>query len=195
MPARRPRPPRPAPEPPGPSQALEIAARYLATRPRTAWEVRRRLARTGASDEVIATTLERLGELGLVDDAAFGRWWSEQRDRHSPRGHRMLEAELRTKGVPASVIEALRGEEPERRPEDAALPGTEEERAAQALASHLRGRPVPADAKGLQRLGMYLMRRGFDPAVARAAIRAYAESAAGASDELVDEADWNRLTR
>ncbi len=54
------------------------------------------------------------------------------------------------------------------------LPGTEQERAAEALARHLRGRPVPTEAKALQRLGMYLVRRGFAPDTARAAIRGLA---------------------
>ena len=55
-------------------------------------------------------TLERLAELGYVDDAAFARWWGEQRDRHSPRGLRMIEAELRQRGVSREVIEAYRVE-------------------------------------------------------------------------------------
>jgi len=48
---------------------------------------------------------------------------------------------------------------------------TEEERAAAALERHLRGRPIPEDGRALQRLGMFLVRRGFDPATARAVIR------------------------
>lgn len=141
----------------------------------------RRLRRAGTADSEIAATLERLGELGYLDDAAFARWWGEQRDRHSPRGRRMIEAELREKGVPREVIEAYRHQhaDPERAPEDVALPGDEAARAREALAGHLRGRPVPDDARARQRLGMYLMRRGFDADIVRTTIR---EAAAGASD-------------
>jgi regulatory protein len=169
-------------EPPGPNQALEIAARFLATRPRTRWEVSRRLARAGATPEVVAATLDRLAQLGILDDAEFSRWWHEQRDRHSPRGRRMLEAELRAKGVPRDVIELLRDSEPERGPDDAALPATEGERATAALDGHLRGRPMPSDPKALQRLGMYLMRRGFDPATARTTIRTRVAAEGEATD-------------
>ena len=63
---------------------MEIAVGYLGTRPRTRWETERRLRRAGATDPVIAETLERLAELGFLDDAAFARWWGEQRDRHGP---------------------------------------------------------------------------------------------------------------
>ena len=47
-------------------------------------------------------------------------------------------------------------------------------RAEVALASHLRGRPFPADRRVVQRLGTFLMRRGFDPETVRATLRAAA---------------------
>lgn len=155
---------------------MEVAARFLATRPRTRWEVERRLRRARIEQQQIVACLDRLAELGYVDDAAFARWWGEQRDRHSPRGRRMIEAELRQRGVPRDVIEAYREEhaEPARSPEDVGLPGDETERAREALTKHLRGRPMPVDAKAMERVGMYLMRRGFDADVVRSTIRAAA---------------------
>jgi regulatory protein len=122
---------------------------------------------------LIASTLDRLAPLGLADDVAFARWWAEQRDRHSPRGRRLVEAELRQRGVPREVIEELRGTEiAEPAFADEQLPETEAERARIALDRHLRGRPLPDDRKALQRIGMFLMRRGFDPETVRSAIRA-----------------------
>ena len=164
------------------ASALEVAVRFLATRPRTRAEVERRLRRAGFAEAEVRAALERLAELGYVDDAAFARWWAEQRDRHSPRGRRMIEAELRQRGVRADLIEAFREEHaaPERGPQDEGLPGDERERAEQALARHLRDRPLPHDAKALQRIGMYLVRRGFEPDTARAVIRA---AAAGGDED------------
>lgn len=161
---------------------MEIAVHFLGTRPRTRWEVERRLRRAGASDDVIAATTARLGELGYVDDAAFARWWGEQRDRHAPRGLRMIEAELRQRGVPREVIEMYRSQHaaPERVPEDEGLPSDEASRAREALAGHLRGRPLPTDRKALQRIGMFLVRRGFDPETVRSTLR----DAADANDDL-----------
>lgn len=151
---------------------MEIAARFLATRPRTRWELERRLRTAGADEIVIEGTLERLGALGYADDVAFARWWAEQRDRHAPRGRRMVEAELRQRGVPREVLEQLRGGEMAEPALDAeGLPQNEDERADAALERHLRGRPLPDDRAALQRIGMYLVRRGFDPETARAAIR------------------------
>jgi regulatory protein len=152
---------------------MEIAARFLATRPRTRWELERRLRRGGATDAMIEATLGRLARLGYVDDVAFARWWAEQRDRHAPRGRRMVEAELRQRGVPPELIEALRGAELAEPAIDAeAIPGSEAERAAVALARHLKGRPIPDEARAVQRLGAFLMRRGFSPETVRATLRA-----------------------
>jgi len=152
---------------------MEIAVRFLGNRPRTRWELERRLRRAGVGDSVLEGTLARLAELGYVDDAAFARWWGEQRDRHAPRGRRMLEAELRQHGVPREVIEAHRAEHamPERAAEDEFLPGSEAERADEALARHLRGRLLPEEPGARQRIGMFLVRRGFDPDTVRGALR------------------------
>ncbi len=167
------------PSPPDAARALEIAVGFLGTRPRTRWELERRLRRAGADEVVIASATERLAELGYLDDAAFARWWGEQRDRHAPRGRRLLEAELRQRGVPRDVIEAYREVHaaPDRVPEDEGLPGSEAERAAEALEKHLRGRPMPTDQRAIQRIGTYLMRRGFDPDTVRTAIRARSDPA------------------
>jgi regulatory protein len=165
--------------PPDAEAAMEIAAHFLGTRPRTRRELELRLRRSGTTDALIAATLKRLAALGLVDDVAFTRWWAEQRDRHAPRGRRMVEAELRQRGVPREVMEALRGEELAEPTLDAdAIPGSEAERAAVALARHLRGRPLPDEPKAVQRLGAFLMRRGFDPETVRATLRTAARDEA-----------------
>jgi regulatory protein len=164
--------------------AMEVAAHFLATRPRTRWELQRRMRRAAVSDELIGQTLDRLAALGYVDDAAFARWWAEQRDRHSPRGRRLVEAELRQHGVPREVLEELRGAElAEPALDHEALPSSEAERARVALAGHLRGRPLPTERKALQRVGMYLVRRGFDPETVRSTLRAAADTDEGLEAE------------
>ncbi len=160
----------------------------MATRPRTQWELRRRLQRAGADDELIDATLERLAGMGLADDLAFARWWAEQRDRHSPRGRRMVEAELRQRGIPREVIEELRGTEiAEPAFPDEQLPQNEAERARVALERHLRGRPVPDDRRAQQRIGMFLVRRGFDPETVRATLRAATAGPPGPDTEPMDD--------
>jgi SOS response regulatory protein OraA/RecX len=168
---------------------MEIASRFLGTRPRSRREVERRLRRAAAAPDVVEPTLARLAVLGYVDDMAFARWWLEQRDRHAPRGRRMVEAELRQHGVGRDVIEMLRDElatleaaELDRSAEAGAGAGAddgyslegplnEDQRARTALARHLRGRPLPEDRAAQQRIGMFLMRRGFDPETVRRAMK------------------------
>lgn len=177
-----------AQDPPDAAAAMEIAVRFLGARPRSRREIERRLDRAGVTEPVVASTLQRLSELGYADDLAFARWWAEQRDRHAPRGRRMLEAELRRQGIGTDVIESFRAEHdwPERAPEDASLPGSEDERARDALERHLRGRAMPTEPRALQRIGMFLMRRGFDAGTVRDAIRG-AAAQSGADHSLDDE--------
>jgi SOS response regulatory protein OraA/RecX len=95
----------------------------------------------------------------------------------------MVEAELRQHGVPREILEGLRGSElAEPALEGEALPGSELERARAALERHLRGRALPSDLKARQRLGAFLVRRGFDPDTVRATLRMVAaESTPGGS--------------
>ena len=97
----------------------------------------------------------------------------------------MVEAELRQHGIARDVVELLRDElaaletDPLRYEDPVELPATEEARARIALAQHLRGRSLPEDPKALQRVGMFLIRRGFDPDTVRSTIRAAAAAAQG----------------
>jgi SOS response regulatory protein OraA/RecX len=95
----------------------------------------------------------------------------------------VVEAELRQHGVPREVLEVLRGGELSEPVLDGeTLPSSEAERARAALDRHLRGRVLPSDVKGRQRLGAFLVRRGFDPETVRATLRnAAAESTPGGS--------------
>jgi SOS response regulatory protein OraA/RecX len=97
----------------------------------------------------------------------------------------MVEAELRQRGVPREVIEELRGSEiAEPAFPDERLPQSEAERARLALQRHLRGRQLPEDRRAVQRIGMFLVRRGFDPETVRTTLR---EAAEGAGDGELEQ--------
>ncbi len=89
---------------------LEAAYRCLSYRPRSRFEVKSWLARKGFGSRIIEATLTALEAQGLLDDAAFARFWRESRESFSPRSRAALRRELRQKGVEADVVaEAVDG--------------------------------------------------------------------------------------
>ena len=93
-----------------PAVVLDAAARFLEVRPRSVDEVRRRLRDAGYRAELVDGAIERLTDLGMLDDEAFARAWVESRDRARPRGERALRSELRRKGVVDAIVTDVLGE-------------------------------------------------------------------------------------
>jgi regulatory protein len=131
-------------------RCFNSAIRYLGYRQRSEAEIRQRLQRHGYDVAIIDKTIVKLKEQGLVDDAAFARFWSENRETFSPRSRRLTKMELKRKGLTAEVIEEVIGAIDEK---DSAY------RAAQSKARRLT---VTDYQVFRQRLGDYLGRRGFN---------------------------------
>lgn len=87
------------------SRATNQAVRLLAHRPRARRELQTRLRRNGFSDQAISAALNRMEELGYINDQQFATYWVENRAEHRPRGRRLIAQELRAKGVAPDVIE------------------------------------------------------------------------------------------
>jgi regulatory protein len=150
------------------------ALRFLAPRPRSRAEVRRRLlrprpvspratpalaSRPPADPAAVERTLDRLASDGYLDDHDFASYWVDNRERFSPRGARALSAELRQRGVDRATVDAAT--EPVRDAERALAAGRQRLRALAGL-----------DYRAFNdRLGPFLLRRGFGYEVARAAVR------------------------
>ena len=162
-----------------PAVVLEAAARFLEARSRSVAEVRRRLGRAGYRPDLVDGAIERLTELGMLDDEAFGRAWVESRDRARPRGEIALRRELALKGVDRGIVDELLEER-----RDAADPGegasTDLLAARRLLARHVRALARVADPRvRRQRAYALLARNGFDPETCREA----------ASEAVRDETD------
>jgi regulatory protein len=89
-------------------QAHALCLRLLTARSRTRAELTGQLQKRGYPDEVIATVLERLAGVGLVDDAEFADQWVRSRER-TGKGNRALAAQLKTKGIADDVIASTLG--------------------------------------------------------------------------------------
>src|ERR1700739_1731980 len=87
-------------------QARALCLRLLAAQARTRAELARQLKKRGYPADVTARVLDRLAEVGLVNDADFAEQWVHSRPGSAGKGNRALAAELRTKGLDDDVIEA-----------------------------------------------------------------------------------------
>jgi regulatory protein len=140
----------------GKSPALDVALRFLAQRPRSEREVRQRLARAGATEAEVERVLAQLRRHALVDDAAFARYWVDQRQAFRPRGSRRLRAELRQHGIASELAQRAAAEVEPNSDEDAYRLAAKRARVLLATSS------PTADAHLRQRLASFLARRGYD---------------------------------
>ena len=151
-----------------PAVVLEAAARFLEARSRSVAEVRRRLTRAGYRAELIEAAVERLGDLGMLDDEAFGRAWVESRDRARPRGEIALRRELALKGVDRAIVDELLAER--RAAADPEAGSSDLVAARRLLAKSVRALARVADPRQRrQRAYALLARNGFDPETCREA--------------------------
>ena len=159
-------------------KAYLAALRFLEARPRSIAEVRVRLGRKDFAPEAIEAAIARLAELELLDDAAFARYWVENRQAYRPRGAGALRDELRRKGIDADVTTEVL---------DAALTGDEATGAWGLARGALHKYAGSQDRNAFtRRMGSYLQRRGYTFEVIRPIVdQLWAEvsEAAEAEDE------------
>lgn len=78
--------------------------RYISFRPRSEKEIRDYLAkvlkrRHAIAPRLIDKVIQKLRELGYVDDGKFAKWWVDQRSSFKPKGKRLIAQELKQKGI------------------------------------------------------------------------------------------------
>lgn len=140
---------------------MEAAAAFLAVRPRSVAETRRRLRYLGYVDALVEQVVERLIEMGYLDDAEFARAWVESRDRARPRGENALRRELALKGIERETVATVL----EQRAASAGADRAAADRLLERKRSALEREPDPARRR--QRAYALLARNGFDPEVCR----------------------------
>lgn len=144
-------------------QARDVCLRLLTVRARTRAELEGQLAKRGYPDEVSAKVLDRLVEVGLIDDEDFAEQWVRTRHANSGKGKRALAVELRKKGVDGEIISAALAD---------LDPAAERQRAEQLVRDKLRRERLSddpdtdADVKVTRRLVGMLARRGYHQSMA-----------------------------
>jgi regulatory protein len=137
-----------------------LCLRLLTARARTRAELAGQLTKRGYADDVSAGVLDRLADVGLIDDEDFAEQWVRSRRVHAGKGKRALAAELRTKGVDDEVITVALADI------DA---DAERSRAEQLVADKLRRERLTDatdDVKVARRLVAMLARRGYGQSMA-----------------------------
>ena len=140
-------------------QARALCLRLLTARARTRSELEGQLAKRGYPDDVSRVVLDRLTDVGLIDDTDFAEQWVRSRRTNGGKGKRALAVELRNKGVDKAVIdEALAGIDA----------GAERQRAEELVRAKLRRERLGDgdDPKVLRRLVGMLARRGYGQGMA-----------------------------
>lgn len=149
-------------EPKREEQARDVCLRLLTVRARTRSELEAQLTKRGYPDDVSARVLDRLVEVGLLDDVAFAEEWVRSRRANSGKGKRALATELRTKGVDPDVIaETLDGVDA----------GEWRVQAEELVAAKLRRDKLDDEMKVTRRLVGMLARRGYSQGMAFDVVR------------------------
>jgi regulatory protein len=140
-------------EPSREEQARALCLRLLTGRSRTRAELLAQLTKRGYPDDVSAQVLDRLADVGLVNDTDFAQQWVESRHARAGKSRRAMAAELHTKGVDKDVITAALG----------AIDGeAERSRAEELVRVKLRRDALSGDdARITRRLVGMLARRGY----------------------------------
>jgi regulatory protein len=142
--------------------ARTLCLRALTGAPKTRQQLADLLARRGVPESAAETVLDRFGEVGLIDDAAFARAWVSSRQAGRGLARRALSAELRAKGVDAEVAaEAVE-----------AVDDDDERATARVLVERrLRGMSRLDRTTASRRLIGMLTRKGYGGGLAGAVVR------------------------
>jgi regulatory protein len=137
-------------------RGFDSAVRYIGYRPRSEAELRNRLERRGFSADIIDKVVIRLKEQGLVDDVAFARFWTENRESFRPRSQSLTALELKQKGITNEIIKQ-------------SVSAIDDEDSAYHVALTKTRRLDSIDYLDF-RIGGYLQRRGFSYEIIRRTI-------------------------
>jgi len=78
---------------------LNQTLKYLGLRPRSSAEIKTYLHKKTEDPELISKIMDKLVQSKFIDDVEFTNWYIESRSRSRPRSSRLLQLELKRKGI------------------------------------------------------------------------------------------------
>lgn len=129
--------------------------RYLSFRPRSEKEIRDYLAKKKAESSVNEKIVSKLKVHKFLNDEDFAKWWIEQRTILKPRAWKVIQYELKQKGISEEIVESQISNLQFQKPNDL--------ESANKLIQRkiLRYRHLPKQ-EIYQKLGRFLASKGFD---------------------------------
>jgi regulatory protein len=154
--------------------ARQIVLRQLALSPKSRTQLADKLRQRNCPDDVAQAVLDRMTEVGLVDDEAFAGMVVRSQQVGRGLARRALARELRTRGVDDETAQASL---------ETITPEAERERAAQLVAKKLKAMHGLDPVVQTRRLAGMLARKGYPGDLAMSVIR---EAVAGAPEHQRD---------
>lgn len=142
--------------------ARQIVLRRLTDQPRSRADLEQTLTKKDLPAEVARTVLDRMEEVGLIDDAEFARSWVQSRQRGKGLATRVLTMELRRKGIDDEITRAAL---------DELDPDAEVQAAHRLVKKKLRSMHGLERQVQIRRLASMLARKGYAPGLAFSVVR------------------------
>ena len=142
--------------------ARQIVLRQLTAAPRSRAQLEQALLKKNCPDEIATAVLDRMEEVGLVDDTAYAGMLVRSQQAGRGLARRALAQELRRKGVDDETAQAAL---------DEVDPHDEEDRARALVAKKMRSMSGLAPLVQTRRLAGMLARKGYPSDVSMRIVR------------------------
>ncbi|GAA2036815.1 recombination regulator RecX [Terrabacter terrae] len=144
------------------SVARAIALRQLSMAPRSRSQLEKKLRQRGCDDDVAARVLDRLTEVGLIDDEAYAQMLVRSKQAGKGLARKALSHELRKQGIDQEIADEALGQ---------VGTGDERARAELLVVKKLRTMRGLDPAVQARRLAGMLARKGYSGEIAWPVIR------------------------
>lgn len=141
-----------------------LVLRFLSYRPRSEREIQEYLKKKKVSEQTISKIIGKLQDFKFIDDLEFAKFWIEQRTRFKRKPLRVIEYELKQKGINRDLIEDILSQLKDRK----SLDLTSATKLAEKKLDFYRNLD---SKKRNEKVANYLLRKGFSYEVVKKILR------------------------
>lgn len=156
--------------------AFQKSLRFIAYKPRTNFDVRKKLIESGYPEEIVEMILQRLEEKGYINDHQFANNWSENKSLNKPRSKKLIRLELKQKSIDEEIIEEVVNRM-----------DSDDELAIRAAEKYYRKLSNLEEITFRRRLTGFLLRRGFSYSVIKPIVDQFWEKTCQNTNENLNE--------